>query len=179
MALVFINGFDDNMHSGTAVGGMAATFDTTVFRTGSAAAKMAGNGSAASGTAHLFVPIPGGGDATVIVGQAVQWNNTTGAVLLACFLSDNGATIHVSVVLNPSTGVITAYRGSSTGAVLGTATLSGSAILTNTWGYWETKATLSDTVGEVHVRYNGAAVLDVTGADTKNAGTKTVIDSVD
>lgn len=175
MSLVFVNGFDDNMHSATLTG-TAPSFSTTIFRTGTTSFQM-GTSSAITNQAQL--PLPGGGDATVVVGFAGSFPSTTNlSCMLAIFESDNGATTHVTVVMVPATGVLTVYRGTAAGTVLGSTTLSGAAIATSTWGYWEVKCILSDTVGEVHVRYNGTAVLDLTGQDTKNAGTKTVIDTV-
>jgi hypothetical protein len=177
MALVFINGFDDNMHSGSVVGSAISTFDTGTFRTGTTSLK-ANSASSVSSVNMLTLPIPGGGDTTMIIGCAL-YAPAVGNIVLGQFLSDNGGTIHVTLVLALSTGLLQVWRGNnSTGTVIGSVTLSGSAIATGTWGYWEFKCTLSDTVGEVHVRYNSAAVLDITGADTKNAGTKTVIDTV-
>jgi hypothetical protein len=176
MALVFINGFDDQLSSGVS-SGTSMSFDLSTVRTGTASGRIQGvNG--ASNTGYFFLPIPGGGDATIVVGQALYLPNNVNSCAIATFLSDNGSTVHVTVGFKTSTGVLTVYRGGSGGTVLGTVTLSGTALLPTTWGYWETKCVLSDTVGEVHVRYNGAAVLDLTGLDTKNAGTKTVIDSV-
>lgn len=179
MALVFINGFDDQILSASTVGTFSPTFNTSspAGRTGTTSM---GNttGSGLYGANVGLLAVPGAGDATVVLGSAMQFS-TTAMVLIWVFYSDAGSTQHVTVAFDPSTGALTCWRGNnSTGTVIGTATLSGSALLTNTWGYWEVKATLSDTVGEVHVRYNQTAVLDVTGVDTKNAGTKTVFDSV-
>jgi hypothetical protein len=175
MSLVFVNGFDDQMHSASQFGNYPPAFDTTRFRTGTTSMQIGTNNF----NSYMILPIPGGGDATVVTGFAGFFQNLADIVcLLAMFMSDNAATAHVSVTMAPSTGVLNVYRGTPSGTLLGTTTLSGAAIATNTWGYWEIKCVLSDTVGEVHVRYNGSPVLDLTGVDTKNAGTKTIIDSV-
>jgi hypothetical protein len=130
------------------------------------------------GTSYNAVTVPGGGDATVILGLAVNLNVSSGTVEFK-FFGDGAATQHVTLGFAPGSGVLTVYRGSiSTGTVIGSATLTGAPLLANTWTYWEFKITLSDAVGEVHVRNNGVAVLDLTGADTKNAGTGTTIQAV-
>lgn len=181
MSLVFVNGFDDQMLTiVTASNGMqVSNFDTGTFRNGTTSYKArVFSGTTSYPDQYIWMPIPGGGDATVVVGAACQRDGVGNTFYVAQLLSDNGSTIHVTVTLNVSTGVLTAYRGAGNGTVLGTATLSGPALLPATWGYWEVKAVLSDTVGEVHVRFNSAAVLDVTGVDTKNGGTKTVFDSL-
>lgn len=186
MSLVFVNGMDDNMHSGNVQGSATVgmfSFNTTPVggRTGTTSLRALMGTIGTVPTSCLRLDLAGGGDATVTVGYALYFdttNGSNGAVMLAAFLSDAGVTPHVTVIFTPVGGTLTAYRGTNAGAVLGTTTLSGGAIATNTWGYWEIRVVLSDTVGEVHVRYNGTEVLTVTGADTKNAGVKTVIDSI-
>jgi hypothetical protein len=69
-----------------------------------------------------------------------------------------------------STGAIEASRATSgTGfTALGT---SSSVIVANTWHYIECGVTISDTVGTVTVKVDGATVLSLTGQDTNNAVT--------
>lgn len=114
--------------------------------------------------------------ATFIVGCAFHAtaipSSTTDASLIA-LRSDAGATAHVTLALS-SGGGLNVRRGEHNGTVLGTA----GALVLNTWYFIELKATLSDTVGTVDVRVNGVSTLSLTGQDTKNAGTKTVFDSV-
>lgn len=88
------------------------------------------------------------------------------------FLSDSAATNHVAISFD-SSGIITARRGTTS---LGTS--GANALLLNTWYYIEIKATLSDTVGVITVRVNGTNWINVSSVDTKNAGTKTVFDSI-
>jgi hypothetical protein len=163
MSLVLINGFDDQMHGATGfTAPPSLSYNTTTpgGRTGTTSLQGTNVGGSA-GTSYNAVAIPGGGDATVILGLAAQWNVSSGTVEFK-FL-----------------GVLTAYRGSIfSGTVLGSATLTGAPLLASTWTFWEFKIVLSDTVGEVHVRNNGVAVLDLTGVDTKNAGTGTKIEAV-
>jgi hypothetical protein len=158
MALVLINGFDDQIHGASAMGTWSGAFDTTNQRNGSAAFTSVLSNLTSATNAGLLL-LPGGGDATVIVGSAMQFLALVGGAtpnrLGWQFFSDNGSVIHVTVQFTPSTGVISVFRGGTGGTALGT-----------------------DTVGEVHVRLNGVAVLDLTGLDTKNAGTKTVIDAI-
>ncbi len=112
--------------------------------------------------------------ATVIVGFALYRPAITQNAATIIFYSDNGATQHVTIVVTAS-GALEARRGNSGGTLLGSAV---GAVLPGIWAYIEAKATLSDSVGAVELRVNGATVLNLTNVDTKNAGTKTVFDTV-
>src|SRR3954451_16748725 len=133
MAIVFVNGFDDQIHRARPVGTWHAAFDNTVLRTGSTSLRATATNLAGANLGLLA--IPGGGDATVILGSTIL-SSVSSAQVGWFFLSDNGATMHVTVTLNLGTGVLTVFRGTSAGTSLGTVTLSGSAILSNVWGYW-------------------------------------------
>jgi hypothetical protein len=92
------------------------------------------------------------------------------------FWGDTQATQHITVMVNAS-GRIEVRLGSTTGTLLAT----GSTVITgSTWTYVEARCVLSDTVGVVQVRLNGATTNEVnyTG-DTRNAGTAATIDGVD
>lgn len=95
---------------------------------------------------------------------------TSGSIV---FYGDSGATQHITVRHNNSTGYIEVLRG---GTVIGT----GTTLLPNgTWFYIEISITISDTVGEVHVRLNGSLTDEVSfTGDTKNGGTASTIDRV-
>ena len=67
-------------------------------------------------------------------------------------------------------------RGNAGGTVLGT-TATG-LIAINTWYYIELQVVLSDTVGVVNLTIDGTSRLALTSQDTKNAGTKTVFDTM-
>lgn len=92
------------------------------------------------------------------------------------FYGDAGATRHITVVRNSSTAVLEIRRGTESGTLLA----SGSQpLLNDQWNYIEVSVTISDTVGEVHVRLNGITADEVSyTGDTKNAGTSTNIDRV-
>src|SRR5439155_2772463 len=91
--------------------------------------------------------------------------------------SDAGATFHVTLRVSTD-GSLSVLRGPATGGVIAGPTAAG-LVAVNTWVFLELQATLSDTVGTAVVRINGTQVINATGLDTKNAGTKTVFDSVD
>lgn len=117
--------------------------------------------------------------ATFIVGLALNLDEA--AYSATCdflrFSSDSGATAHVTLNLNAS-GQIEARRGTVTGTVLGTSA-AGSLVPLAGVGYVPiiAKVTLHDTTGAVEVWVNGVQVLNLTNVDTKNAGTKAVLDS--
>ena len=120
-------------------------------------------------------------DVTIIFGGAVKgasvnsfipssfFNNPT-----LGFYSDNGATLHVSIIFEGGNTIV-AHRGDRSGPVLASATVSN--WVANNWYFMEALATLDDTAGRVAVKLNGTTVFDVTGLDTKNGGTKTVFDA--
>jgi hypothetical protein len=92
------------------------------------------------------------------------------------FASDANATPHITVILD-ATGAVVVRRGDyASGTILATSAVVAPNL--STWYYLEAKVTLSDTVGEATVRVNGVNAVNLTGIDTKNGGTKTVIDSV-
>jgi hypothetical protein len=110
---------------------------------------------------------------TVTVGFA--WRATSIAVNpnIMRLSSDAAATFHDTLVVL-GTGALRFNRGTSTPLDTSAAGL----ITTATWYYIEVQAKLHDTAGTATVRLNGTPVIALTGIDTKNAGTKTVFDSV-
>lgn len=92
------------------------------------------------------------------------------------FQSDAGNTNHI-VVNWYSDGTIYVRRGTN-----GTATViaqSAAGVMTSgAWQYLEVRIVLHDTSGVVQVRRNGQQVINASGLDTKNGGTKSVIDSI-
>lgn len=111
----------------------------------------------------------GTNDSSAWVGGSANWGN------LFCFLSDSGVTPHISIVAQ-SANVIAVFRGLMNGTLLGSYTMP--TITYTEWYYIEAKVVLSDTVGSVEVKVNGATVILLTNIDTKNGGTKTVLDSI-
>lgn len=84
-----------------------------------------------------------------------------------------GATNHVTIRLNTSTGKVAAYRADST--LLGEAD---AGITTNRWMCIETKVVISDTTGIVEVKVDGISKLALSSQDTQNGGSGyvTVVD---
>lgn len=130
-----------------------------------------GRGRAASLNGSSFIKKLVTPSSKIIVGFAYCYTDPSARSLVS-FHADAGATTHVNVRIN-ATGAVEIYRG----AVLLAATASGIISTLDNWYYIEVSATLSDTVGNVVVRVDGAVVLTFTG-DTKNAGTSTLIDAV-
>lgn len=90
--------------------------------------------------------------------------------LISCY---EGSTQHTSLVYTPSTGVLAAYRSSTS-----LAASAGNAMLPNVWNVIEVWFNIHDTTGRAQVKVNGAAAcIDFTG-DTRNAGTAGTIDNV-
>lgn len=114
--------------------------------------------------------------ATFTLGTAVR-RATSGQVIMG-LLSDSGATTHITLQVS-STGEIRVFRGTTAGTQLGS-TVSAGTIPEGVWKYIELKVTLNDSTGTVEVRVDGntTPVLNLSSQDTKNAGTKTVFDTI-
>jgi len=165
--LIFTEGFDHTTtgtHKWTAIAGTYAS--ATAVRTGT-------NGMIATGVNSKQV---GASEehATFILGFAAQ-RAVSGSTAEWRFLSDSLATTHITVALD-SSGQLKVFRGTTAGTQLGSTTTA-NTIPVATWVYVEIKVVLHDSTGSVVIHVNGAQVFSVTGADTKNAGTKTVLDS--
>ncbi len=107
----------------------------------------------------------------LIVGTACYFGNTTPEI---GFWGDSGATQHIAITRNAS-GFIEIRRGIYNGTILATGT---TAIPQSVWTYIEISVTVSDTVGEVHIRLNGSNTDEVSyTGDTKNGGTSTNLDA--
>jgi hypothetical protein len=90
------------------------------------------------------------------------------------FYGDAGGTQHITVMRNTTTGLIQVRRGSTSGTLLATGT---KVLQQQIWNYIEIRVVISDSVGVVEVRVDGAATPDISfSGDTKNAGTATTID---
>ena len=112
--------------------------------------------------------------ATFIWGMAAR-RGVNGTIEMR-FLSDSLATTHVTVQITTS-GEIKVFRGTIGGTQLGSTT-DANLVPASVFTYIEAKVTLSDTVGVVTVRVNGVEEFTISSADTKNAGTKTVLDGI-
>lgn len=92
------------------------------------------------------------------------------------FYGDGGATAHITVWRNTTSGCLMILRGTTGGTFL---TIGTTPIPDSTWCYIEVSVTISDTVGQVHVRLNGSTTDEVSfTGDTKSGGTNTTIDRV-
>jgi hypothetical protein len=92
------------------------------------------------------------------------------------FYGDGGVTQHITVVRNATTRFLEIRRGSAAGTLLATGT---QQVFNNQWNYIEISVTISDTIGEVHVRLNGSSTDEVSyTGDTKNGGTATTLDKI-
>lgn len=92
------------------------------------------------------------------------------------FFGDGGATTHITVIRNSSTGRLEIRRGTGSGTLLATGA---QPLFDLAWNYVEISVTISDTVGTVSVRINGQTTDEVSySGDTKNGGTSTNLDRI-
>lgn len=112
--------------------------------------------------------------ANITVGFAFRVSNASGTRAMFRLESDNATTVHIYVqVLTDGTVQIRLGAG---GTIL--AASAAGVIPINTYVYVELQAVLHDTAGAVTLRVGGTQVAAATGIDTKNAGTKTVFDTL-
>lgn len=170
MSLIFTDGFEhyssnaDLLKKWTSDGSWGNGTTTSQARTGSRAAVFRDTTKSFNSAQE---------HATFIVGFGVYKAIGDGVNLF--LRSDSGSTTHITITLGTD-GSITVRRGNTGGTVLGTS--SPSLIATNAWTYVEVKAILHDSTGSVVVKINNSTVLNLTGQDTKNGGTKTVFDGI-
>lgn len=151
----------NNLTAWTAVGGATIVAGRT------------GNGAQVtnSGTT-LSYNIPSGPQSdTITVGFAIK-NSHLGPHDILYLRSDAGATEHDKVTIDAAGKLIFA-RTSTT-----LATSAATIFATGAFRYVEVQVKLHDTAGTAIVRVDGTEVINITGVDTKNAGTKTVYDQI-
>jgi hypothetical protein len=125
-------------------------------------------------------PIPEGA-ATVYFGFALRTATVSSAGTVFFQIGD-GFRPHLLFFLNTD-GTVSAYRsGSSSWPYYSTAggtslCTSTGTISNNTWMYFEAKATINNSTGEIAMRFNGSGTDDATGVysgDTQNSGSALV-----
>lgn len=174
MGEVWRDSFD--FYTGATGRGYNAAFSNhsiTQARTGPKGMTLA---SATSGECKRINESTGLDHATFFQGIALKRvdSNALGGLV---FCSDSMATVHVTVSVVIATGAIQVARGTHTGTVLATSA-TGLVPPDSTWHYLEAMVLLGDAgVGQYQVFLDGAEIIPLTTADTKNGGTKTVFDS--
>lgn len=121
--------------------------------------------------------------ATFEIGFGSYRNGTPNTTCV--FYSDSGATTHITLVIG--TNLIEVRRGTTSGSIITQAVTGLTAsyvgtVASSLWNHIELKITLHDTLGVVQVWLNGTLIISLVGdatntVDTKNSGTKTVLDS--
>ena len=166
MSLLFIDGFDDNLSSLK-----WSSYNANSLSSGR-------NGNAAylgDNTKYMLKQVAVADEhATFILGCGLYITGIVPSFFLE-LRSDDRATVHLRFYFNAN-NQISVYRGPGT-TLLGSTPISGFAF--NTWFHFEVKAVLHDSTGSVVIKFNGVTVLNLTGIDTKNAGTKTGFDTVE
>ena len=77
---------------------------------------------------------------------------------------------HLTIQWLGVTRTLSVYRGSSSGTLLGTVPIPGAVSGLGNWNVLEVHWTIHDSTGVVQVKMNGALAIDISGADTQNAG---------
>lgn len=165
MALIFIDGFDDQAYSRKWISTLTAapSFAETprygmgyCFKPGSSAGFMT----------KPFEPTP-----EIVCGFAFKVDSLSVAHILWSSTDDGGASYHQRVQVSTS-GQVQAMRSTTVLASSATGLIVGGA-----WNYIEIRVTLADTGGIFQIRLNGQEVINYTG-DTRNGGAATNFGSI-
>lgn len=118
------------------------------------------------------IPAPNESD-VITLGAWVRVANTgpAGAEIVN-LRSDAGVTAHNRLYVT-TVAALRFDRGTTS-----IATTAASLVTLNVWHFMELQCRLHDTAGFVIVRWDGAEVINATGLDTRNAGTKAVYDRI-
>ena len=142
-------------------------------RFGGQCVRLTGAGSSAANT---YIPrtLPGSYGS---ICEGVAYRNSNVANQHATFAPilsfSETTTFHVHIGVDTA-GKLWIARASSGTAGTQLAITAGQVVLNATWHYIIVEATIHDTTGSVRVLVDGAEVLNVTGQDTRNAGTGVV-----
>jgi hypothetical protein len=110
---------------------------------------------------------------TLTIGFAFRITTLSSQVTILGLNSDSGGTQHIRLQLSTD-GSLIANRFVTQ---LGNPSPAGT-IIAGRWHYVEVQTKMHDTTGFITVRVNGTTVINVLNTDTKNAGTKTVFDTI-
>ena len=174
MALLFMDGFDagDYTLKWNFIYSSIATPNSntsTRFNTGRSLSTPSSNGGGYSGIRKLLTP-----SSTIYAGMAFVCNSMQANRSMIILSGDGGATPHLSLSFDQTSGALRLYRGDYATLI---ATSANGLISANTWMYIEISALVADTGGTCEVKLNGATVINFSG-DTRNAGTSTNIDAL-
>jgi hypothetical protein len=133
------------------------------------------SGRSIGGIVYLTRSLVAGVTKAIVGAAHIRYTGSEGDRPLIGFATDGGNTQQLGIryMNNGSLGL---FRGGTSSGVQIAASVP-NAMPASVWHYVEASATISDTVGEVHVRLNGVEVLSFTG-DTQFGGTSTLIDTV-
>ncbi len=166
MALLFMDGFGGGETTKWSIG-------STSYNPNSSNPRVAGCYSSGGGSNGRLLNKNVAASNKIFIGAG--WYPGTNSGSISVF-GDSGTVQHISVVRNTTTGLVEIRRGTETGTLLATGTTN---LYPNRWSYIEVSVTISDTVGEVHVRLNGSPTDEVSFVgDTKNGGSSTDIDKI-
>jgi hypothetical protein len=170
MALILFEGFSAGTGAGSGAGPyFLGKWDAAVLEVSGGKGRHGVGGGGTSGS-YILQKILNAAqkDDTLIIGCALK--NPSAAALLTLG-GDVGATTHLTFAITGShpNEEVAVYRGTTAGTLLGTS--SGAGINVSGWRYVEIEAHLDNSSGSVKVWSDGILVLDLTGIDTRNAGT--------
>jgi hypothetical protein len=156
MALLYMEGFEDN-----AWNERATTVNGTISGTYSRTTGGRGIRLACNSTACMHIQFPS--SSTIYWGAAVRTEDFENSSIKNLTFREGGTT-HVNVDFHGSSGTIPVYRN---GTLLGTA----SGFPGPTYVFVEIMVVVDDTNGEIIVRIDNDEKLHLTSVDTRNGGT--------
>lgn len=158
--------FMDSMQGYTSIVQAAMKYDATSLSSYQAAAGRFGGPSIRLTTTPNFLTKIITADQTIILNFCMALTSVTANANVLLTLSD--ATVNHVDFRTDTSGHLYATRN---GTTLGTSTLT---LTSNVQHYYEIKVKIDDTTGTVEVKVDGTTFLNLSGLDTRNAGTATV-----
>ena len=168
MALLFVDGFDSYANTTDFYRNwIQGTLNVTVLPTGG----RRGGGAVRFASAGYETPRVFNTTSSFVFGTAV-YSNITG-ITDVLYFEDIDGVIQLSIRLNPVSGLIYLYRGTST--LLATSSVVPAFL--NTWGYLEIKATISTSISanSCIIRWNGIEIINLAAGTSTQASAKSSV----
>lgn len=162
MATRWADGFEDN-----AAANLSADYSVTGTWANSTGRRV-GTFSIANSSSTTLAKVLGGVESTLFQSVAYKPASLSGVTLRAIMRFQEGAIVHISIALTNS-GALAVYRGDPPTTLLGSTT---PVMSVGNWYWFQVKVVVHDTTGSVEIRdSSGSVLLNLTGIDTRNAGT--------
>lgn len=174
MALLYCDSFDHYLTADASKKGW--TYDTAGASPGDEGATIGAYGRNSTNglklrhgnftNGYATLTVSGVGDATCVVGCAVNLGSVARGVEMTIFSIRNASADQITLSVSTG-GALAIRRGSSGGTALATST---TTLSSSTWYFLEVKILFNDSTGTYQLWIDGVSEMSGTGADTVNSG---------